>query len=143
MKLYHFTSMEHWKSIQESGRLLPTESNVGSPLYHWPPTGAHRGPDVVWLLSTPKLNGFPHGLLGSSQDKLAVRITVDLPNPIRWLDWEWTAMMHPRWHEAIVETGGGPDAVKDWYIWPVPIRQRHWGQVVHTRSGREMWRQDG
>jgi hypothetical protein len=137
MKLYHFTSTDHLRAIQRSGLILPTESNVGSPVTHMPPYGAHRGPNVIWMLSTPDVSpntpGWAHGL---TPDKLDIRITVDLPQPLRWLDWEWGARMHPAWREIFIEAGGGMAAVGSWYIWPVPIRKQHWAGITHMRSGR-------
>jgi len=142
MKLYHFTSAHHLPHIRRAGMLQPTESNVGSPVTHMPPWGSHRGPDVVWLLDTAELNGHPHGLRGSVYDKTEIRISLDIPRPVKWLDWEWTAMMHPDWRSAFVEAGGGPAAVEAWYVWPVPVRRSRWLDITDTRSGREIWRKD-
>jgi hypothetical protein len=95
MTFYHFTCEEHLEAIGSSGVLWPTESNVGSGVPAWEPCGVHLGPDVVWLLDVPTLE-YPHGLQGGAFDKTAVRITVGVP-AIRWLDWAWTAQMHPVW----------------------------------------------
>lgn len=139
MKLYHFTCHEHLNGIRRSGLIQPTESNVGSPVTHMPPWGSHRGPDVVWMLDTDTLNGLSHGLKGSAYDKTEIRITVDLPRPIRWLDWEWTAYMHPGWQNSIMEAGGGLAAVESWYIWPAPIRRRNWLDITNAHMGRTLW----
>lgn len=141
MKLYHFTCQEHLASIRRSGQLHPTESNVGSPVYHQPPFGSRRGPDVVWLLDTASLDGIGHGLHGSIYDKTAIRITVDLPRPIKWTDWEWTGLMHPDWYGHLVEAGGGTAAVEHWYVWPATIRRRHWVSIENARTGRVLWEQ--
>lgn len=126
MKLYHYTSAEHFAAIQRDRVLLPSESNVGSPIQGMQPFGRQYGPNVVWLLDTPDLGGHPHGLAGSVFDKTAVRISVELKYAIKWYEWSWTSKMNLKWFNAFVKTGGGPEAANRWFVYPAPIAQRDW-----------------
>lgn len=133
---YHFTSVEHWIDIQQTGLIYPTESNVGSPLQGLEPSGVRLGPDVVWLLDGPDLGDAGHGLTGSIHDKTAVCIEVDVP-AIRWLDWEFTAKMNPAWRSITIKTGGGDDAAARWYVWPAAIPRQRWHRVITTTNDKE------
>lgn len=133
MTFYHFTSAKRWLVIERAGVLRPTESNVGSPMPGMEPSGAGRGPNVVWLLDTPDPSGYDHGLLGSCFDKRAVRIEVNVP-AIPWLAWAPAEDMNPQWRQAFIEVGGGPEAVKHWYVWPALIRAKRWIAVTEMNE---------
>jgi hypothetical protein len=72
--LYHYTSIERWRPIADSGLLNTTESNLSM-------HRAHAGPAVVWLTTDPDCR-HGHGLRKSldGTDKTRVRIAVELPN---------------------------------------------------------------
>jgi len=127
-RLYHFTSREHFQEIDKLGIILRAESNVGSPITGWEPSGAHYATDVVWLLDTPHLD-YPHGLAGSIQDKTAVSIEVTIPG-IPWNEWVPAQAMHPLWRRHFLEFAGGEEAAKHWYVWPAPIKRRFWGEIT-------------
>lgn len=137
-RLFHFTSPTHWPAIQAAGRLRVTESNVS-------PRQPHVGPDVVWLLDVPELDGRPHGLYLPDRprapdfaDKTRVRIEVRAPYSARWVDWAWTHRMDPRWRDAIVAAGGGIEAAEHWYVHPAPIPARCWVSAVDARTGEDL-----
>ena len=130
MPFYHFTSVEHFTEISRRGLILPTESNVGSPIPVWEPSGAHYAPDVVWLLDTQELN-YDHGLGRSAHDKTAVSIEVDVP-AILWDNWPPVLEMHPTWRRNFVAAAGGEEATQHWYVWPAPIRAKRWESVTFT-----------
>lgn len=132
--LYHFTSPHHVVPILAGQRLMPSESNVGSPLPWQSPTGAKVGPDVVWLLDTDDLRGLPHNLVGRLADKTAIRFTVAVP-AIRWMDWTPATKMNPQWREAFVQAGGGPKAAEHWFVFPGPIPSQSWLAVDDLRAG--------
>jgi hypothetical protein len=132
--LYHFTSRYHLGLIEREGGILPTESNIGSPVSHLLPYGDHVGPDVVWLLDTPDPFEYGHGLadmegeIKLAHDKREVRITVDVA-PIKWSEWEPAMQMNRKWRERFIASGGGPEAAEHWYVFPAPIRRRLWLSV--------------
>lgn len=131
---FHFTSRNHLPMIFASGTLLPSESNVGSPLL-----GAgqeHLGPDVVWLLDTPDLSA-NHGLHASVTNKDQVRFEVEVP-AIRWLDWEWAAYMDPEWRDLFIKVGGGIEAAEHWYVMPVALPRKRWTGVWDTSTGERL-----
>lgn len=127
-QFHHFTSIRHSLSILSSGVLLPTESNVGSPSPDMGPYGANYGPPVVWLLDTTDTT-LGHGLTPAVEDKTAVRITVDVP-AIRWLDWGPASRMNLEWRKYFIRSGGGPEAMRHWYVWPAPIMKDRWTEVA-------------
>lgn len=134
--LHHFTHLGHAQAILQSGMILPSESNVGSPLPTWPPYGEHVGPDVVWLLDTDTLEDFPHGLIvGGNTDKTRVRFTVELPMAPKWVTWRWTHEMHPQWRDTFMDAGGGMYAAEHWYVWPLEIPAKRWRSVTDMDTG--------
>jgi hypothetical protein len=132
---YHMTSRGHLAAIIEAGMIMTTESNVGSPinLAGWQPFGSHYAPDVVWLMDTTDLNGLDHGLGGSVYDKTEVYISVDVP-AFHWLDWAPMQQINPRWKEVIIKRGGGPEAAAHWYVWPGPIKAKHWVEIAEAEE---------
>lgn len=111
--LYHFTSTYHLPLIEGSGELRLTDSQV-------------PGVGVVWFLDTPTADDAPHGLMGSSVDKKAVRITVRV-HAVRWLDWvKGKPEEYPGWHDIIVSTGGGIKAARHWYVSEQPVPRSAW-----------------
>jgi len=124
---YHYTSELHWPSIDESGEIYTTESNVSM-------TTDHAGPDVVWL--TDQVFDTPPPYLQSVVDKTAVRIEVSVPQgeihrADRWLrshgaseDWI-----------AILEQAGGALA-STWFVAERPIVRHEWAEVLHRTPSR-------
>lgn len=101
-RLYHYTSIERWQLISESGFINTTESNLH-------PRREHAGPDVVWLTTDPDLE-HDHGLGGTvdGTDKTEVRITVELPNNRvhKWRDWAVERGIDKGWLAALSNAGG-------------------------------------
>lgn len=150
---YHFTSEVHLRKILQLGKILPGESNVGSPSDAMEPHGDHLGPDVVWLLDEPERpvpkRGDPrnHGLFGHVVDKTVIRITVDV-KAIPWTSWAAGEHMNPLWRTMFIQAGGGEDAARHWYVVPAPIRSLRWvaidrmdGQALDPdeQEGIEPW----
>ena len=120
--LYHYTSEFHWPSIDASGEIYTTESNVSM-------TTAGAGPDVVWL--TNQVLTTPPPYLRSVVDKTAVRIHVIVPRgeihrADRWLrshgasaDWI-----------ATLEHAGGARA-STWFVVERPVTRSEWAEVLH------------
>jgi hypothetical protein len=79
MKLYHFTCVEHLASIQRDDLIITTESNVSF-------EREHAGPDVVWLSSDPGRPPRDSWTHGSYYDKTRIRITVDVPDAVKWAE---------------------------------------------------------
>lgn len=101
--------------------LRTTESNVS-----FMRTGA--GPDVVWLLDTPDPDDYPHGL-ESVVDKRAVRFTVRTKAE-RWLDWiDRQPNADPTTKAVLIETGGGMEAARHWWVTEHPIPRSEWVKV--------------
>lgn len=130
MTFYHYTSPAHLPSIIRDGQIRTTESNVAGDV-------AYAGPSVVWLLDEPVAVRGVDGLM-SVVDKTLVRIEVDV-QAIRWLDWQWTAYMDPRWKEALIESGGGIERAEHWYLYPVPIQRRRWREVARRGETGGYW----
>lgn len=141
MMLYHFTCWLNYQRIKHDGRILKTESNIGSGRADTPPFGEHVGPDVVWLTTreTPDRNGLEHppGLLipqrGIVWDKARIRLTVDVPanEVVRWSVWSQRHGMHPKWRKAM-ETG---KAAGSWWVIERPIRV---DEIVDASADEEL-----
>ncbi|MCI2423457.1 hypothetical protein MOQ72_39205 [Saccharopolyspora sp. K220] len=127
--LYHFTSQYHLSKILASGKLNPTESNIGSANPMLKPYGTNVGPKVVWLLDTPDLGDHSHGLRGSFFDKTAVRITVTTTRAIRWKNWKWTKRMNPEWKRDLLRAGGGMSAAGRWWVVVGSIPQAEFARI--------------
>jgi hypothetical protein len=137
MILYHFTAEFHLPMIRKSGVLIPTESNIGSPIAGWPPYGQHVGPDVVWLSSAANIvKGL--GIIGFTGDfdKTGVRITVDLPDNevVKWTKWPYRRRMNKHWRK-VMEQDQLPEL---WWLIERPIHDYEWVDVeVGWRQGDE------
>jgi hypothetical protein len=132
MRLYHFTSEYHLSRILATGVLRVTDPNLMvEPL---------AGSGVVWLLDMPdpwddNLDA-SHGL---TEAKTAVRITVDVPDARAWLDWLTSRVFQPTWVQAIIDTGGGVDAARHWWVVPRPIPRPEWIEVRNMRTDELLW----
>lgn len=142
MLLYHFTSHRHLPLILDAQTLHPTESNIGSPSPAFPPYGLDVGPPVVWLLDTPTIGGFDHGLGGSVVDKTEVRFTVLTKFAVKWTDWVWTSKMHPEWRDGFVKRAGGEEAADHWWILPAPIKAARWEAIHDMKTGKQISQPD-
>ena len=133
MRVYHFTSAERFPRILADGGLRKTESNVSMRI-------PHAGPDVVWLLDTPDLDGFDHGLGNARYDKTEIVIEAEVPDKFvrRWLDWAQAQAIEERWLTAMIFSGGGLEAAGHWLVsfkaipidWWVSVKNNHTGEIV-------------
>lgn len=131
MILYHFTCKEHLASILSDRCLFPSESNIGSPLKHVKPFGAHYAPDVVWLTNKPDVKHGCHGLLGPS-DKAAIRITVDV-DAIPWIVFAKKHGINKKWYRALDKTGGKTS--NHWFVFEGKILISEWKEVRVMATG--------
>ena len=123
--LYHYTSVERWLMIEESGYLRPTESNLSQ-------TREHAGPDVVWLTTDPVgANGHGLGATLDGTDKTAVRITVELPagQVHNWKDWAIRRGIDRQWLARLSKSGGS----STWRVVEGPVTREFWTDV-HVRA---------
>jgi hypothetical protein len=104
MKLYHFTCVEHLASIQRDDLIITTESNVSF-------EREHAGPDVVWLSSDPGRPPRDSWTHGSYYDKTRIRITVDVPDAVKWAR---TRDVERDARRGLILAGGGTH--DDWYV---------------------------
>jgi hypothetical protein len=132
-RLYHYTSIERWRLIAESGRLNTTESNLS--LHR-----VHAGPDVVWLTTDPDCQ-HGHGLRPTldGTDKTRVRISVDLPNRDvdKWREWATRRRIDREWMRTLIETAGGGAAT--WRVVEKTIHVTRWIEVFDRREGTVLW----
>lgn len=126
MRLYHYTSLMHWRSIKRDGYIDVTESNVDI-------LRDHAGPDVVWLTNESYDSTPP--MLASIVDKTAVRILVEVPDDeVHRADtWMLEHGADPEWI-AILERAGGSSATT-WYVVERPIHHDEWYDVEFKEDG--------
>jgi hypothetical protein len=143
MLAYHFTSRLHIPKIIASGVLRRTESNASGSV-------PHAGPDVVWLLDTPDLGNYSHGLneaamrqglgLGAvpagRPDKTEYRFTVEASDrwTKRWVDWA-PLNVEPDWADIMVRLAGGWEAAEHWLISFAPIPHTRWMALENVHTG--------
>lgn len=134
MKLvYHYTSIERWRLIEQAGRIKTTESNIS---LHT----AHAGPDVVWLTTDPDCaegHGIAKTLDGT--DKTRVQIAVQLParDVHKWRDWATRRGMDQDWMRTFVSVAGG--GAGTWRVTEKPIMFTRWVRVTDRTTGAELW----
>lgn len=106
----HWTAAVRVESILAEG-IRPTDSMLTS--------AGDGGVRVVWLLPTDvdPGNGNEHGLIPV---KRTGWVDVEV-GALRWLDWLPAQSMSRPWREAVIRSGGGPEAAALWYVWPGPI----------------------
>ena len=135
--LYHFTGLVHLESILADGFLRTTDPNIGS---------AAAG--VVWTLDTPTVD-FDHGLGDGSPikgylldgpevystNKRRVRVTIEVGDAQPWLTWAAFQPHEPAWVRSIIETGGGPEAAKHWWVVPRGVHCFEWTEVRDMETG--------
>lgn len=118
VRLYHYTHKGNIGPILESGVLKRTESNI---------TLRTKHPDsVVWLLCRPIKPGEEHGLTIA---KTKVRLMVDVPSQsvFRWQKWAPRQLgSDSRSMRQIVESGGGEDQARLWWVSTEPIPRQSW-----------------
>jgi hypothetical protein len=141
LRLYHFTSETHLPFIEQAGVLRVTDPNLfaeGPVSYLDPTTGQVeqvgppiKGTPVVWLLDQQVTPRDRNGLGGSIVDKSKVRITVEVDDARRWLDWLTVRPHDARWVQTIIRTGGGLGAAKHWWVCPRPIPSSEWVDITH------------
>lgn len=131
--LYHYTSIERWRLIEEAGQLRRTESNLSA-------TKPHAGPDVVWLTTDPDC-AYEHGLPTVAEspdgtDKRRVRITVELLNRDvhKWRDWAVRRGIADKWLRALVLPGAST-----WRVTEKPIPSARWVEVLDRSDGTVLW----
>jgi hypothetical protein len=116
MILYHYTSLHWLESIRIDGFIRPSEANAS-------PTKRHATPDVVWLTTAKSIpaDGWSRG---GAFDKTAARLTVDVPIDavMLWLpDYIDRHDVPEWWVNALIESGGGYDHAKTWWVHEGPI----------------------
>jgi hypothetical protein len=127
MRLYHFTSVGRLAKILADRRLTRTDSK--SP-----------GPDVVWL-TTDRTPERGHGLSTGGAlgpDKMAVRITVELPaeEVCSWAKW---APRHGMDREAMTRLAHA-DGSDSWYVCEREIPDTEWCAVETVRANSAVQR---
>jgi hypothetical protein len=106
------------------------------------PMGQRFAPDVVWLTDQetpddPKKMGLQTnvgtiaGLQVRTLDKLAVRITIEVPSAKLWLPWARRKRIHPLWLEQLTRECE-PD---HWWIVTRQIQESEWIAVDERRGG--------
>lgn len=128
MILYHFTTPIHLPAIMAEGVLRTTDSNLLKR------EGA--SPRVVWLLDTSFVGDKPdHGLhVAGFPDKRIIRVTVDVPDASRWLDWGKQRRHDPAWMRVMIHSGGGDKAARHWWVVNRPIPRHEWVEIVDMRT---------
>ena len=124
MKLYHYTSLEQYVKIADSGYIDLSPSNLlppdrasaqirqypdGSGFYFWDKNQDYK--NVVWLTSMEDPD--PEAL-GLTPRKCAIRLAVDY-NPFTYIPWKKFAdlnRMDKKWRRAF-EDGRSPNT---WYV---------------------------
>lgn len=123
MRLYHFTSLENYVKIAESGYIDLSPSNLLPPdkatmqirtrsdgsQYYWDKNNDYK--PVVWLTTEELLDAQAQGL---SQAKCVIRLAVNY-NPLMYEAWSKFAddnRMDKKWRQAL-EAGRAPET---WYI---------------------------
>jgi hypothetical protein len=131
--LYHYTSIEHWQRIAESGQLNTTESNLS-------PHRANAGPGVVWLTTDPDCQ-HGHGLLNTidGTDKTRVRITLHLLNRDvhKWREWAIKRGIDPDWMRGLARAADGGSGT--WRVTEKPIPSARWACVIDRHHGTHLW----
>ena len=103
--------------------------------------GPTLGQPVVWFLDLPTADSANHGLtmgpvISPAQfDKRSVRITVEVRDARRWLDWLKARKHDAKWVQVIVSAGGGKSAAHHWYVVPRPVLRAEWVEVRDMRTG--------
>lgn len=122
MNFYHFTSLRHWKEIQECGCIKTTCSNLLPPDLEsrtiidgkiWDKNFDYR--KVVWLTDKIKPNEIGLGLNGCIENKTAVRLTIskdNVPDIIKWKHFADNANMDSKWRHELEQ---GRQA-SSWYV---------------------------
>jgi hypothetical protein len=139
VRLYHFTAPVHLPEILRTRVLRVTESNGAL-------REPHAKPDVVWLLDEPDAAGASHGLVHPDPeiaaepmfDKRRVRFTVEVPDyrVERWVVWAARHGVDALTQAIIVETGGGIEAAKHWWVSERPIPSKWWtGVAIDGQEG--------
>src|SRR5437660_338378 len=127
MNLYHYTARELLTPILDTGFLRVTESNLSD-------TRQHAGPDVVWLTDDPETRNAGWAavpvvdregriLRFDPTIKLAVRITVDVPDAVSWREWARAHGIQNIWYRHLAQAGGDPE---QWWVVERPIESREW-----------------
>jgi hypothetical protein len=116
MILYHFTSEHHLPTILAEGVLRTTDPNLFG-----------TGPTTYINRDT--------GEVFEEFDKRAVRITVEVRDARRWLDWLKARKYDAKWVQIIISAGGGKAAARHWYVVPRPVVRAEWVEVRDMRTG--------
>ena len=110
MDLTHFTDARYLPYILGSGVIIPTESNIGAQgeasRQGWNPSGAHFGPDVVWLTTGDAISS---GITVGPDKKGSGKVTVRVPDEdaVHWPIWARQQGIDERWYQATTPKHGG------------------------------------
>lgn len=158
MKLYHLTSIYHLPVIMSSGYLKVVESNVSLI-----PHEEHKGPDVVWLTTSPRPG---QGWAEMREhlafvDKTRVIFEVDIADDIvhPWYDWARAHGSDEHSMRALAASGdervpkrrgnlyepSGDAALEraraEWYVVERAVPWLEWERVTDRLAGTTIWRQ--
>ena len=128
--LYHFTAPHrtgHLGAILRDGQMNVTESNVSL-------CKPHAGPDVVWLADTPYADqdhGLTHEIDGRRVTKTWSRVTVEVPDAMRWSAFCIRHNVKRTTMEALASRGGA----NAWCVVLRPIERSEWAAVHVLKDG--------
>lgn len=166
MKLYHFTCIEHWPTIESAGFLKLTDSNLMR--------GRETRESITegYMLDTREVVPLPDGRFGinhistldeekvvhltrnpnrsstellwaggqhTAYDKTRIRITVEVPDEDVhvWNSWHDRQGGSKLFKESLKATGGD---WKSWFVCEREIPRAEWVEVCDLDTGRVLWR---
>jgi|SRR5437667_6001713 len=139
MRLHHFAALALLKPILDTGLLEVTESNLSA-------RRPHAGPDVVWLTdhregrdaawaAVPVIDREGRILRFDQTIKLAVRITVDVPDAVPWRVWSRAHRIRNMWYRQLAIAGGDPER---WWVVERPIESCEWVEITDMATGEDL-----
>ena len=153
MRLYHYTSKFHFdlikrdKVLKTTDAVLRKESRFVTETITRPDgtsastrklAGQSNGdPEVVWLTTIDtRRQGW---MYGSTVDKGAIRIAVNVRDPQRWPEWSRAHGIDPKWYRALAKAGGKRGDAKHWYVVERPISQSEWVEILDIENNKILW----
>lgn len=131
MLLNHFTSEMHLGLILRCGLLVTTESNIGSPVPEWPPTGEHVGPDVVWFTLQDEPSDVGLDSARATIPKGGVRMVCDVPDADcrHWPEWARGYGIHPDWYRHVGRAAGQESNPDTWWVVERAVPWTEWVRI--------------
>ena len=133
MDLTHFTDARYLPYILGSGVIIPTESNIGAQgeasRQGWNPSGAHFGPDVVWLTTGDAISS---GITVGPDKKGSGKVTARVPDEdaVHWPIWARQQGIDERWYQALGQSND-PEA---WWVVERSVPSAEWTAVFISHS---------